>query len=113
MRDVGIVRETVAASALLAAVALGAGLLLGRAPIGVGLAAGLLIGSSNGELVRRVLEHRAPFVMSSVIRMATLSAAAILVASLVGASTIALLLGVAAAQLVMVAAAVRQGLRAR
>lgn len=113
MKDVGIVRGTVAASAVLAAIALVAGLVFAEAPIGAGLAAGLVIGSLNGALIRRVVVHNAPFVVSSVIRLALISAVAILAAYLVGASTIALLLGVAAAQFVMVATAVRQGLRAR
>jgi hypothetical protein len=96
----------------LAAIALFAGFLLGRPPEGTGLAAGLLIGSLNGELLRRAVVSHAPFVASSVIRLALISSAAILVAIAVGASTVALLLGVAAAQLVMVTLAVRQGLRA-
>ena len=112
MRDVGIVRDTVAAGAVLAAIALVTGLVLGQLAAGAGLAAGLVIGSLNGELLRRVLVLNAPFVVSSVIRLALISAVGILVAYLVGASTIALLLGVAAAQLVMVVASVRRGLRA-
>jgi len=46
------------------------------------------------------------------VRMAAVSAVAILVALLAGASPIAVLLGVGAAQGVMVAASVREGLRA-
>jgi hypothetical protein len=112
VRDVGIVRGTVAASAVLAAIALVTGLVFGQAPIGAGLAAGLVIGALNGELIRRAAVHNAPFVVSSVIRLAIISAVGILAAYVLGASTIALLLGVAAAQFVMVGAAVREGLRA-
>jgi len=111
--DLGIVRKTVTASAVLAAISLIAGLLFSRTPIGIGLAAGLVIGSFNGALVRAVIERRVPFVVATVLRLAAISAVALIAAYLVGASTIALLLGVAAAQLVMVATAVRQGLRAR
>jgi len=111
--DLGIVRKTVTASVVLAAIALIAGVLFSRTSIGVGLGAGLVIGSLNGALVRAVIERRAPFVVSTVVRLAAISTVALFAAYLVGASTIALLLGVAAAQLVMVATAVRQGLRAR
>lgn len=104
-------RGTVAASAVLAAIALAAGLVFGQAPIGTGLAAGLVIGALNGELIRRAAVHNAPFVVSSVIRLALISAVGILAAYLIGASTVALLLGVAAAQVVMVVASVRLGLR--
>ncbi len=107
----GIVRGTVAASVVLAAIVVIAALVVGQLGIGVGLAAGLVIGSANGELIRRVVGNQAPFVVSSAIRLALVSGAAILVAFAIGASTIALLLGVAAAQFVMVAVAVRQGLR--
>lgn len=111
MKGVGIVRETLAASAVLAAIALLTCLVLRRVDIGIGLASGLLVGGFNGELVRRVLINRAPFVVASVLRLAVLSGAAILLAYVFRASTIALLLGVACAQLVMVGVAVREGLR--
>ena len=112
MKGVEIVRETVAASAVVAAIALLVSLLVGRFDAGMGLALGLLIGAFNGELVRRVVLNRAPFVVAGVLRLAALSGFGILLAYLVHASTIALLLGIACAQFVMVAVAVRQGLRA-
>jgi hypothetical protein len=84
----------------------------GQRAVGLGLALGLVIGAMNGELIQRVIASRSPFVISSVLRMTALSGVAILVAFLVGASPVALLLGVAAAQFVMVGAAVRRGLRA-
>ncbi|TMF22009.1 MAG: hypothetical protein E6I36_08000 [Chloroflexi bacterium] len=112
MKGVTIVRETLAASAAVAAIALAASVVLGRLDVGAGLAAGLLIGAFNGELLRRMVANRAPFVVSSVFRLALLSAAGILFAYLLHASAIALLIGVACAQFVMVAVAVREGLRA-
>jgi hypothetical protein len=84
----------------------------GHLSIGVGLGAGLVIGSFNGRLVAGTLEMGAPFVASSVLRMALVSATAILAALLLGIAAWAVLIGVGAAQLVMVAAGVRQGLRA-
>jgi hypothetical protein len=112
VKGVGIVRATWAASVALASIAFLAGFVLGQWSIGLGLALGLVVGAANGELIQRVIDSRAPFVVSSVLRIAGVGAVAILLALLVGASPIAVLLGVAAAQFVMVGVAVRQGLRA-
>ena len=112
MKGVAIVRETVAASVAVASVAFLAGFVLNQRPIGLGIALGLVVGAGNGELIQRVIESRTPFVVSSILRMAGLSAAAIAAAFIIGASPIYLLIGVALAQFVMVAVAVRQGLRA-
>ena len=112
MKGVRIVRATWTASAALASIAFLAGFVLNQRPLGLGFALGLLVGAVNGELIQRVIDSRAPFVVSSVVRMAAVSALAILVALLVGGSPIAVLLGVGAAQLAMVAASVREGLRA-
>jgi len=105
-------RETVAASVILAAVAVSVGLLAGRPTVGLGLAAGLVIGSFNGHAVAALLDRHLPFVGASVVRLAALSSGAIAVALVAGAPPWAGLLGVAAAQVVMVVAAVRRGLRA-
>ena len=107
-----MVRETVVASAALAAVTVLIAFVAGYLLLGVGLGAGLLIGSFNGRLVAGTLEMGAPFVAMSLIRMAVVSSIAILAAVLLGISPWAVLIGVGAAQLVMVAAVVRQGLRA-
>ena len=112
MKGLGIVRATWTACVAMASIAFLAGFVVNQRPIGLGVALGLVVGAANGELIQRVIESRAPFVVSSVVRMAALSAVAILVALLVGASPIAVLLGVAAAQFVMAGAAVRQGMRA-
>jgi hypothetical protein len=108
----GLVREAVVASAALAVVTVLVAGVAGHLPIGVGLGAGLIIGSLNGRLVAGTLEIGMPFVASSVVRMAAVSAIAILGALLLGIAIWAVLIGVAAAQLIMVAASVRHGLRA-
>jgi len=112
VKGVRVVRDTVTVSVVLAAVALVAGFVIQQRTIGLGLAAGLVVGAANGELIQRVIAGRLPFVVSSILRMVGLSAVGIAVAFLLGASPVTLLLGLAAAQLVMVGAAVRQGLRA-
>ena len=112
MKVGGVVRETVVASATLASLIVLVAGVAGHLSLGLGLGAGLVIGSFNGRLVAGTLEMGAPFVASSVIRTAAVSALAILAAVLLGTSPWAVLIGVGAAQLVMVAAGIRQGLRA-
>jgi hypothetical protein len=109
----GIQRDTVAASAALAALAIPVAAVLGHVPIGLGLAAGLVVGAFNAYAVAGVLDRQVPFVAGTIIRIIFFSLAAILVAMLLRTEAWAVLLGVAAAQGVMVAASVRQGLRAR
>jgi hypothetical protein len=108
----GFLRETVAASAAVAAFAILVAALLGHLTIGVGLGAGLLLGSLNGHALAGLLDRGTPFIASTFVRLAAFSAVAILAAFLLRADTWAVLLGVGAAQAVMVGAAVRQGLRA-
>ena len=111
MKVGGVLRETVVASAALAALTVLIAGLAGYLSLGVGIGAGLVIGSFNGRLVAGTLEMGAPFVASSLVRMAVVSAIAILAAVLLGIAIWAVLIGVAAAQLIMVAASVRDGLR--
>src|SRR5258705_13537040 len=107
-----MLRETVLGSVALAAlVAIGA-LILGQPSIGAGVAIGLILGSANGFVISRVYDPEGSFVGSSLARLSIFSALAIGLALLVGSATWTVLIGIAAAQLVMVAAGVRQGLRA-
>jgi hypothetical protein len=107
----GILRETVAASAAAAAIAVLAGALLGHVTTGIGLAAGLLIGAFNAHAVVGVLDRKMPFVVGTIARLAVFSLTAIAVAALLRSDAWSVLLGVGIAQVVMVIAAVRQGLR--
>ena len=112
MKVGGVLRETVVASAILAVVTVLIASAAGHLPLGLGMGAGLVIGSFNGRLVAGTLDIGAPFVASSLVRMAAVSGIAILVALVLGIAIWAVLIGVASAQLVMVVASVRQGLRA-
>jgi hypothetical protein len=105
-------RETVAGSLLLAVASVAGGAVTEHLTAGVGLAAGLVIGCFNSHALAALLERGTPFVASTIVRLAAVSAVAIAVAFLLRSEAWAVLLGVAAAQGVMVAAAVRQGLRA-
>jgi len=69
---------------------------------GVAVALGLLVGSVNGFLVRRSLCADAGFRMTSLGRLAILSAVGLLLGALLGLPFVPLaLLGIAAAQLVL------------
>ena len=107
-----MLRETVVVSAILALAATNVAGAFGQISIGVGLAVGLLLGSANGYAIDALLGHAAPFLAGSMLRLATLSALGLLVAVALGTSAWPIMLGVAGAQLVMVGAGVRQGLRA-
>lgn len=107
-----ILRETVAVSAVLGVAAIVVAAIAGHSSVGLGVALGLVIGSSNGYLVIALLDRDSPFVFGSLMRLAALSALAIVVALVFGSAPWSVLIGVAAAQVVMVAMSVRQGLRA-
>ena len=110
--ETGIPRATLGWSAALGVVAAFVALMSGHFPIGLGLGAGLLVGSVNGYLVIALMDRNASFVASSLIRLAVVSAVAILFGILLSSVAWSVLIGVAAAQLIMVATSVRQGLRA-
>ena len=106
-----MLRDTVIASAILAAAVLTIAAALGQLSIGLGLAIGLILGSGNGYAIAGLLGNDAPFVAGSMLRLATLTGLALLAALVLGVSAWPVALGVGGAQLVMVAAGVRQGLR--
>lgn len=107
-----MLRETVIASAILAVLVVAISAALGQPAIGVGLAVGLLLGTANGFAIAGLLGQGAPFLAGSMLRLVVFSALALLLAIVLGVSAWPVMLGVGGAQLVMVAAGVRQGLRA-
>ena len=112
MKVGSMLRETVLGSVVLAALVAFGGLLVGRPSTGSGIAIGLLLGSANGFVIARLYDPQGSFVGSSLARLSIFSALAVGLALLVGSAAWTVLIGIAAAQLVMVAAGVRQGLRA-
>lgn len=112
MRVGTVLRDSVIAAVVIAAASAGAGAVTGHAGIGFGLGAGLLIGSSNGRLVVATLQFKASFALASVARLVLLSAAAVGIALFLGPEAWSVMIGVAAAQVLLVMAAVRQGVRA-
>ncbi len=107
----GVPGDTLAGS-----VALGLAVILvaaasGHVQAGLGIALGLVIGSTNGYLILALLDRNSSFLFASLMRLATLTALGVGGAVLLQSSAWAVLLGVGAGQLVMVAAGVRRGLR--
>ena len=112
MRSGGVLKVTVTACALLAAaIAIGAAL-AGHLWWGMGIGAGLLLGSLNGYLVQALLNRGTPMVAGSLLRLVMFSSIVLVAALMLGSSAWTVPLGIGIAQLVMVAAGVRQGLRA-
>ena len=106
-----VLRGTVVACLSLALVAIAGGIVLGRVPEGMSLAAGLAIGSTNGYLLVATVNRRAPFMAASFFRMALLTGTVVIAAMLLHGAPWAVALGVGAAQMVMTAVGVREGLR--
>lgn len=105
-------RLTAAGCAAAAAVAVATGVALGQARAGVALAVGLLVGSVNGLLAQRGVASGLPMQASSLGRLAVLSAAGLGIGLLLGLDVAWLvLLGLAAAQVMLAIAAAREMLR--
>ena len=107
-----MLKMTTSGCAALAVTILVASTLSGHAGVGIGLAAGLLLGSLNGYVIQGMLERRTPFRMASLARLIGFSSLALVAVLLFGTQAWTVPLGIGLAQLVMVAAGVRQGLRA-
>lgn len=112
MKSGGVLKVTVAACGVIAAVVALIGIVAGRPGLGAGVAAGLLLGSVNGYLIQALLSRGTPFVAASLMRLVGLSLIVMVAALVFGGSAWTIALGIGLAQLVMVAAGIRQGLRA-
>ena len=104
---------TAAACAAGALIAAAAGLALGSWRPGAAIALGLLAGATNGFLARRALGVGAGFGVTSMGRLALLSAVGLGLGALLGLQLVPLVLaGIAAAQLVLAVAASVAAVRA-
>ncbi len=112
MRSVGLLKTTVTFCAALAAAVVVGSALVGHLPRGLGIAAGLLLGSINGYLIQGLLGRGTPMVAGSLLRLVMLSSIVLIAALMLGTAAWTLPLGIGVAQLVMVGAGVRQGLQA-
>jgi hypothetical protein len=107
-----LLKTTVMACTGLAAATVAGSALTGRLSLGLGIAAGLLLGSVNGYLIQALLGRGTPMVAGSLLRLVMFSSIVLVAALVLGTSAWTLPLGIGIAQLVMVGAGVRQGLRA-
>jgi hypothetical protein len=107
----GVPGDTLAGSVALGLAVMLVAAVSGHAPAGLGIALGLVIGSANGYLIVALLDRNSSFLFASLMRLASLTALAVGGALLLQSSAWSVLLGVGAAQLVMVAAGVRRGMR--
>ncbi|HEX9362841.1 MAG TPA: hypothetical protein VGA47_03560 [Candidatus Dormibacteraeota bacterium] len=111
MTSGGLLRKTFVGCLVLATAAGLAGIASGYPRVGASLAVGMILGSLNGYLIQGLLTRGAPFVAASLLRIVFFSSIVLLAALALGDSVWALALGLALAQLVMVAFSVRAGLR--
>jgi hypothetical protein len=112
MRSGGVLKMTVTACAFLAAaIAIGAAL-LGHLSLGMGVGAGLLLGSLNGYLLQALLGRGTPMLVGSLLRLVAFTSVVLVAALMLGSAAWTLPLGIGLAQLVLVGAGIRQGLRA-
>ena len=106
-----MLKMTTIGCAVLAAAIVMASALAGHVGFGVGLAAGLLLGSLNGYAIQELLARRAPFRAASLMRLVAFSSLVLIAVLIFGTQAWTVPLGIGLAQLVMVGAGVRQGLR--
>jgi len=112
MTSGGVLKMTTIGCAALAAATLAGSALTGHLGFGAGIAVGLLMGPVNGYAIQETLVRRAPFRIASLMRLVAFSSLVLLAAVIFGTQAWTVPLGIGLAQLVMVAAGVRQGLRA-
>jgi hypothetical protein len=113
MKSAGLLREMVVACMAAALVAAGAGAVAGHFDIGLGLAAGLALGSLNGHLMQSLMVRGTPFAASGIFRILLFSSFALIAVLTLRSIAWTVPLGIGLAQLVLVVVAVRRGLRAR
>ena len=111
MRSAGVLKMTVTACAVLAAVISIGAALFGHLSLGMGIGAGLLLGSLNGYLLQALMGRGAPMVAGSLLRLVAFTSVVLIAALMLGSAAWTLPLGIGLAQLVLVGAGIRQGLR--
>ena len=108
----GLLRRMATACLVLAAASAVIGFAIGRPGPGIGMAAGILLGSLNGYLIQGLMSRGTPFAASGLFRILFFSSLVLVAAFTLRSSAWAFALGIGIAQLVMVAVSIRQGMRA-
>lgn len=111
MTSGGVLRQTVLACAVMSVAIAVVASASGYTAIGLGMAVGLMLGSANGYLIQGLLNRGAPFVAASLLRILFFSSLVLIAALTMRGSAWSVALGIGLAQLVMVVAGVRSGLR--
>ena len=111
MTSGGVLRQTVLACVAISVAIAAVASASGHAAIGLGVAVGLILGSANGYLIQGLLNRGAPFVAASLLRILFFSSLVLIAALTMRGSAWTVALGIGLAQLVMVVAGVRSGLR--
>lgn len=111
MTSGGLVQKTVVACAIFSVAAVAGASLTGHIGLGLGFAAGLMIGSLNGYLIQGLLTRGTPFVAGSLLRILLFSSVVLLAAFALRGAAWTVALGIGLAQLVMVAFSIRQRAR--
>jgi hypothetical protein len=112
MTSGGVLQKTVVGCLVISVATAAVASMVGQMAVGFGLAAGLMLGSLNGYLIRGLLSRGAPFAASSLLRILLFSSLVLGAALVLRGIAWTIPLGIGVAQLVMVAVGVRQGLRA-
>jgi hypothetical protein len=105
-----LLRQTVVGCAILAVAGAVTASAAGHMGWGLGLGAGLLLGSLNGYLIQGLLGRGTPFVAASLLRIVFFSSLVLIAALIFRGQAWTVALGIGLAQLVMVAVGVRRGL---
>ena len=111
MTSGGVLRQTVVACSVLSVAVAVVASASGHLGLGLGMAAGLMLGSVNGYLIQGLLNRGTPFVAASLLRILFFSSLVLIAALTMRGSAWTVALGIGLAQLVMVLAGVRSGLR--
>jgi hypothetical protein len=109
--SISVLRQTAIGCAILAAAIVIAVSLAGHTAEGLGIGAGLLLGSLNGYLIQGLLNRGMPFVAASLIRILFFSSLVLMAAVVLHGAAWTVALGIGAAQLVMVGVGIRGGLK--
>jgi len=112
VRSGGVLKMTTIGCAALAAATVAGSAWTGHLGFGAGIAVGLLMGPVNGYAIQELLVRGTPFRIASLMRLVALSLLVLLAAAIFGTQAWTVPLGIGIGLLVMVAAGVRQGLRA-
>lgn len=112
MKSGSLLRDMVLTCAVAAIGSASVGAVTGHAAAGLGLSAGLLLGSMNGYMIQGLMARGTPFAASGLVRILFFSSLVLLAATALHALAWTVPLGIGLAQLVMVAVGLKQVLRA-